>query len=486
MNSLTNGSLKAAFEADGLTQGFPLVWETLDSEELQAVFEMGERYKKFITQSKTERLCAVEIIRIAEENGYQDMDKLGTGYQPKAGDKLYRVNRGKAVVMMVLGQASLTEGLHIVGSHIDAPRLDLKPVPLYEEADMAFLKTHYYGGVKKYQWTSLPLAMHGVARKKSGELVVIRIGEDPEDPVFFITDLLPHLAKDQVTKPLGEAITGEGLNVLAGSVPIPKGSSEGAGDSLLKDRVKLHMLQLLKERYDLTERELITAEIEIVPAGEARDVGLDRGMISSYGHDDRVCAFASLEAILQVTDPVKTAVAYFTDKEEVGSMGNTGAESAFFETTLAELMALQEGQYNDLMLRRAMAKTEVLSADVSAGFDPNYPEAYDKRNSGMMGRGLELMKYTGVRGKSGSSDANGEFFDKVVRLFEDAKVLWQVGELGKVDQGGGGTIAYILANRGAEVIDCGVPVLSMHAPYEVISKADLYMAAKGYQAFLNR
>jgi aspartyl aminopeptidase len=463
---------------DNLTYTFPLVWEKLDAEETKKVFEVGEAYKNFITLGKTERLCAGEIVRIARENDYKDFDTLGTDYSPKPGDKLYRVNRGKSVVMMVVGEAALQEGLHVVGSHIDAPRLDLKPIPLYEEADMAFLKTHYYGGVKKYQWTSLPLALHGVIIDKNGKTIEIRIGEDETDPVFFITDLLPHLSKDQVVKPLGEAITGEGLNVLAGSIPI--------GDDETKDKIKLHLLKLLNDRYGITERELATAELEIVPAGPARDVGLDRGMISSYGHDDRICAFASLEAILGVSAPQKTAIAYFTDKEEVGSMGNTGAESAFLETTLAELILLQEGSFHDLYLRRALSKTEVLSADVSAGYDPNYPEAFDKRNTGMMGRGIEIMKYTGVRGKSGSSDANSEFFSKVTRLFEAHNVFWQVGELGKVDQGGGGTIAYILANKGAEVLDCGVPVLSMHAPYEVISKADLYMAVKGYHAFLNR
>ncbi|MDO9592811.1 MAG: aminopeptidase [Erysipelotrichaceae bacterium] len=463
---------------DNLTCTFPLVWEKLDAEVTKKVFELGEAYKTFITLGKTERLCAGEIVRIAKENNYKDFDTLDTDYSPKPGDKLYRVNRGKSVVMMVVGEVALQEGLHVVGSHIDAPRLDLKPMPLYEEADMAFHKTHYYGGVKKYQWTSLPLALHGVIIDKNGKNIEIRIGEDETDPVFFITDLLPHLSKDQVAKPLGEAITGEGLNVLAGSIPI--------GDDETKDKIKLHLLKLLNDRYGITERELATAELEIVPAGSARDVGLDRGMISSYGHDDRICAFASLEAILGVYAPQKTAIAYFTDKEEVGSMGNTGAESAFLETTLAELILLQEGSFHDLYLRRALSKTEVLSADVSAGYDPNYPEAFDKRNTGMMGRGIEIMKYTGVRGKSGSSDANSEFFSKVTRLFEENGVFWQVGELGKVDQGGGGTIAYILANKGAEVLDCGVPVLSMHAPYEVISKADLYMAVKGYHAFLNR
>lgn len=489
MSKKKDSTDRTATVKDRLTHSFPIVWEQLDASETAAVFEMAERYKSFITLSKTERLCAAEIVRIAEAHGYLNMDALAADYMPKAGDKLYRVNRGKALVMLVVGEERLEEGMHIVGSHIDAPRLDLKPVPLYEDSDMAFLKTHYYGGVKKYQWTSIPLALHGTARKENGDLVEIRIGEAADDPVLFITDLLPHLSKDQVTKPLGEAITGEGLNVLAGSVPLPKIDSEAAAstsEETVKDKVKLHLLKLLEARYGITERELITAELEIVPAGEARDVGLDRGMISSYGHDDRVCAFASLEAILGVKLPKKTAVAYFTDKEEVGSMGNTGAESAFFETSIAELILLQTGTYHDLLLRRALSKTEVLSADVSAGYDPNYAEAYDKRNSGMMGRGLEIMKYTGVRGKSGSSDANGEFFDKVARLFEANHVCWQVGELGKVDQGGGGTIAYILANKGAEVIDCGVPVLSMHAPYEVISKADLYMAAKGYMAFLNR
>lgn len=473
---MTDQDFKAMKET--LTHSFPIVWEKLNAEETKIAFEIAERYKSFITLGKTERLCTTEIVRIAKENGFKNFDALTAGEKPMAGDRVYRVNRGKSVIMMVVGKDPIQEGVHVLGSHIDAPRLDLKPIPLYEEADMAFLKTHYYGGVKKYQWTSIPLALHGIAVGKNGENIEIRIGEETSDPVFFITDLLPHLSKDQNVKPLGEAISGEGLNVLAGSIPI--------GDEETKDKVKLHLLKLLYDRYGITERELATAELEIVPAGPARDVGLDCGMISSYGHDDRVCAFASLEAILDIQAPLKTGIAYFSDKEEVGSMGNTGAESAFLENTLAEMILLQEGVSHDLFLKRALSKSEVLSADVSAGYDPNYAEAFDKRNTGMMGRGLEIMKYTGVRGKSGSSDANSEFFSKITRLFEDNNVFWQVGELGKVDQGGGGTIAYILANKGADVLDCGVPVLSMHAPYEVISKADLYMAVKGYHAFLNR
>lgn len=464
---------------ENLSHSFSNVWTKLNEEQLAELEVISKEYKYFLDHGKTERTSAREIIRMAEENGYKALETALENGNVKTGDKVYAINRDKSVALFFIGEKPLSEGVHVVGSHIDAPRIDLKPFPMYEDSEMAFFKTHYYGGIKKYQWTTIPLALHGVVIDKNGNKIDVCIGEDDNDPIFVITDLLPHLGKDQSVKPLGEAITGEGLNVLAGSVPY--------GDKDTKDRVKLNLMRLLNEKYGFVEADFTVAEFEIVPAGKARDVGLDRGMISAYGHDDRVCAYATLRAIFDMTSaPQKTAVAYFSDKEEVGSMGNTGAESAFLENTIAELINAQAGTYSDLMLRRALTNTEVLSADVCAGFDPNYGEAYDKKNSGLMGYGVQLVKYTGSRGKGGCNDANSEFVAKVKNIFEANNVIWQVGELGKVDQGGGGTIAYILANKGAEVVDCGVPVLSMHAPYEVISKADLYMTIKGYHAFMNR
>lgn len=462
-----------------LTHSFTNVWTKLTDEQLAEIEVVSKEYKYFLDHGKTERTSAREIVRMAIENGYQSLDAVLASGKLAAGAKVYAVNKDKSVALFYVGSKGMSEGVHIVGSHIDAPRIDLKPFPVYEDSDMAFLKTHYYGGIKKYQWTTIPLALHGVVIDGEGKKIDVCIGEDDNDPVFVITDLLPHLAKDQSTKTLADGITGEGLNVLAGSIPY--------GDKDTKDKVKLNLMRLLNEKYGFGEKDFTVAELEIVPAGKARDVGLDRGLISAYGHDDRVCAYASLRAIFDMTaTPEKTAIAYFSDKEEVGSMGNTGAESAFLENTIAELINLQVGNYSDLMLRRCLSNTEVLSADVGAGFDPNYGEAYDRKNSGMIGYGLQLVKYTGARGKGGCNDANSEFVAKVKNIFEANNVIWQIGELGKVDQGGGGTIAYILANKGAEVTDCGVPVLSMHAPYEVISKADLYMAIKGYHAFMNR
>lgn len=464
---------------ENLSHSFTNVWTKLDETALSEIEVISKEYKYFLDHGKTERTSAREIIRMAEENGYVSLEKALETDAVKAGSKIYAINKDKSVALFYLGEKAVVEGVHVVGSHIDAPRIDLKPFPMYEDSEMAFFKTHYYGGIKKYQWTTIPLALHGVVIDSKGNKIDVCIGEDDNDPVFVITDLLPHLGKDQAVKPLGEAITGEGLNVLAGSVPY--------GDKDTKDRVKLNLMRLLNEKYGFKEADFTVAEFEIVPAGKARDVGLDRGMISAYGHDDRVCAYASLRALFDMKKaPQKTAVAYFSDKEEVGSMGNTGAESAFLENTIAELINAQTGTYSDLMLRRSLSNTEVLSADVCAGFDPNYGEAYDRKNSGLMGYGVQLVKYTGSRGKGGCNDANSEFVAKVKNIFEENGVIWQVGELGKVDQGGGGTIAYILANKGAEVVDCGVPVLSMHAPYEVISKADLYMTIKGYHAFMNR
>ncbi len=462
-----------------LTHSFTNVWTKLTDDQLAEIEVISREYKHFLDNGKTERTSAREIVRKAIENGYQSIDTVMASGKLTAGTKVYAINKDKSVALFYIGSKEMSEGVHIVGSHIDAPRIDLKPFPVYEDADMAFLKTHYYGGIKKYQWTTIPLALHGVVIDGEGKKIDVCIGEDDNDPVFVITDLLPHLAKDQSTKTLADGITGEGLNVLAGSIPY--------GDKDTKDKVKLNLMRLLNEKYGFGEKDFTVAELEIVPAGKARDVGLDRGLISAYGHDDRVCAYASLRAIFDIKAvPTKTAIAYFSDKEEVGSMGNTGAESAFLENTIAELINMQTSNYSDLMIRRCLANTEVLSADVGAGFDPNYGEAYDRKNSGMIGYGLQLVKYTGARGKGGCNDANSEFVAKVKNIFDANSVIWQIGELGKVDQGGGGTIAYILANKGAEVTDCGVPVLSMHAPYEVISKADLYMAIKGYHAFMNR
>ncbi|MEW9123201.1 MAG: aminopeptidase [Thermotaleaceae bacterium] len=452
-------------------------WDLLSDEEEGKVFHLNDEYKKFLDKGKTERECVQEILTYAKKHGYISIDEVKekkTLLQP--GMKIYANNRDKAVAMFVMGRESLEKGMHIVGAHIDVPRLDLKPNPLYEDGGMAFLKTHYYGGIKKYQWTAIPLALHGIVIKKSGEKINIVIGEDENDPVFFITDLLPHLAKDQVEKKLGEGITGEGLNILIGSIPIKEKD--------ISNRIKLSIMKLLYEKYGIEESDFFVAEIEVVPSGKAKDVGIDRSLIGAYGHDDRVCAYTALQAILDIPTPNKTAVALFVDKEEVGSMGNTGMESRFFENTVAELLAMEASNYTDLKVRRSMANSKVLSGDVGAGFDPNYPDVLDKRNAAFVGNGVILVKYTGVKGKSGSNDANAEFLAEIRNIFEDNQVLWQIGELGKVDQGGGGTIAYILANYGAEVVDCGVPVLSMHAPMEIVSKVDVYMTYRAYYGFL--
>lgn len=456
---------------------FQNVWSVVEEQDEEKIFAFAEGYKSFLDAGKTERESAREIVRLAEEKGYTNLEtRIVSGEALTPGTKLYAINRDKAVILFVIGKAPISHGLRIVGGHIDAPRIDLKPFPLYEDGEMALLKTHYYGGIKKYQWTSMPLALHGRIVKKGGEVVDLAIGEDDEDPVFFITDLLPHLAKDQMTKTLGEGITGEGLNLLIGSMPIKE---EGA-----KEKVKEAVLAHLENAYGITEGDFLTAEIEIVPAGKARDVGFDRSLISGYGHDDRCCSYAGVEAMFDLDIPEYTAIGMFMDKEEVGSNGNTGSESLYFENCVAELIQLQDGKYNELLLRRAFTNTKVLSADVTAAFDPNFPEVLDKRNASKINYGICISKYTGVRGKGGCSDANAEFMGYVRDIFDESGVIWQSGELGKVDQGGGGTIAYILANRGAEVLDCGVPVLSMHGPYEVISKADLYMTYKGYRAFL--
>lgn len=461
---------------DKLTHDYKNVWKEIDEAETKLVMDFSIGYKTFLDVGKTERECAIEIQRMAIENGYVDYKSmLGNNNVLKAGMKLYAMNKDKAICLFVIGEEAIEKGMNIIGSHIDSPRLDLKPVPLYESSEMAFLKTHYYGGIKKYQWTSTPLALHGVIMNKEGKKITVVIGEDESDPIMFITDILPHLAKDQYAKKIGEAIAGEDLNVLIGSIP--------CGDKDIKEQFKLNVLRILNEKYDVTEADLVTAELEIVPAGKARDVGLDRGLIAAYGHDDRVCAYASLVALFETEAPKKTAVGMFMDKEEVGSQGNTGSQSSFFNDVIAELINLQVDQYSDIYMRRSMNNTKVLSADVGAAYDPNYAGAYEKMNSGFVGKGVQIVKYTGSRGKGGCNDANAEFVSEVRNIFDSNDVIWQTGELGKVDQGGGGTIAYLLANQNAEVVDCGVPVLCMHGTYEVISKADLFMAYKGYKAF---
>ncbi|WP_353093847.1 aminopeptidase [Tissierella praeacuta] len=459
-----------------LTHKWRNVWETLDSSEKEAAFAINEEYKDFLDKGKTEREAAREIIKIVSANGYISIDEIREkGIKPTPGMKIYANNKDKSVVLFVLGKEKLEKGIHIIGSHLDAPRIDLKQCPLYEDSDFALLKTHYYGGIKKYQWVTLPLALHGVVIKADGEKLDIVIGEDENDPVFFITDLLPHLAKDQMAKKMDEGITGEGLNVLIGSIPYEDGD--------LSEKVKLNVLNILNEKYGIKEEDFTTAEFEVVPAGKSRDVGIDRGMVGGYGQDDRVCVFTSLKAILDIETPNKTAVALFVDKEEIGSVGNTSMESKFFENMVSELIDMTEEKYSELMVKRALANSCVLSADTLAGFDPNYPEVLDKKNSPFIGNGITLVKYTGVRGKGGSNDANSEYLGKIRKIFNDNNIVWQMGELGKVDQGGGGTIAYILANYGMEVVDCGIPLLSVHAPYEIASKADVYMTYKGYNVF---
>ncbi len=442
---------------------------------IEDVMSYSKDYMQFLDKGKTERTSAREIVNMAKENGYISLEEAIQKGKVNPGDKIYAVNKDKSVAMFVMGKKSLEEGMKVVGGHIDAPRIDLKPNPLYQEANLGLFKTHYYGGIKKYQWTAIPLSIYGVVILNDGKKIDICIGEDEEDPVFCITDLLVHLSGDQMQKKLSEGITGEGLNLLVGHMPL-----EGEE----KETVAQNVLKILNEKYNMVEEDFLSAEIEIVPSGRARHLGFDKSMVLAYGHDDRVCSYGAVKALIETTEPEYCAVALCVDKEEVGSQGNTGMHSKFFENTVAELIAL-EGNYCNLRVRRAMANTKVLSADVSAGYDPNFPEVYDKRNSAYMGHGIVLSKYTGVRGKSGCNDSNAEFMAEVRRIFNQGEVVWQTAELGKVDQGGGGTIAYILANYGAEVIDCGVGVLNMHAPYEIVSKVDIYEMYKGYKAFFN-
>ncbi len=458
-------------------------WDKYPSNKREEIFAFAETYRNFISDCKTERECVAHLYAKAKEAGFADMDELiASSATLKAGDKVIANNMGKGLAMFILGSKDMEQGMNILGAHIDSPRLDLKQVPLYEDTEMAMIDTHYYGGVKKYQWVTLPLALHGVICKKDGTTVKVNIGEKPTDPVFGISDLLIHLSADQMEKKAAKVIEGEALDLLIGSIPAEESEDED-DKKKTKDRVKANVLDILSKEYGIDEEDFLSAEIEVVPAGAARDYGFDRSMIMGYGHDDRVCAYPSFEAMLKVENPEYTSVCLLVDKEEIGSVGASGMQSRFFENCVAEVMNLV-GTYSELAVRRAMRNSKVLSSDVSAAFDPNYPAVMEKRNSAYFGKGLVFNKYTGARGKSGSNDANAEYVAKLRNIMDKNNVSFQTAELGKVDQGGGGTIAYILANYDMNVIDSGVAVLNMHAPWEIISKVDLYEALQGYVAFL--
>ena len=447
-------------------------WKKYNASTEKEVMKFAEGYKEFLSASKTERLATKEIVKRLDAKGFKNVDSVKS---VKAGDKVYFVNKNKNVCAFVLGQKPVVEGLRILGAHIDSPRMDLKEHPIYEKNEFALGDTHYYGGIKKYQWVTIPLALHGVVCKKDGTTVEVNIGEDDKDPVVGISDLLIHLSADQLQKPAAKVIEGEGLDVTLGSKPL-KGEDKNA--------VKANILNLLKKKYGIEEEDLVSAEIEVVPAGKARDYGLDASMIAGYGHDDRCCAYSSLLALLAVEQVEYTACCILVDKEEIGSVGATGAQSRFFENAIAKLLELAGEKEVLWKARLTMENSKMLSSDVSAAFDPLYPSVSDPNNSAYFGNGLVFNKYTGARGKSGSNDANPEYYAWIRKVMDEANVNWQNAELGKVDQGGGGTIAYILGNYNMNVIDAGIPVLNMHAPQEIISKADLFEAYQGYVAFL--
>lgn len=450
-------------------------WTTYNKKQLGEVDKVCKGYLKFLDNGKTERECTKEIIKMAEEYGYINLaDVIDNKKKLKAGDKVYSVCMGKTVALFNIGTKKLEKGMNILGAHIDSPRMDVKQNPLYENGDFAYLDTHYYGGIKKYQWVALPLAIHGVVVKKDGTVIDIAIGDKKDDPVFCVTDLLIHLAGEQMEKKAGKVIEGENLDILFASKPLKDKD---------KNAVKEGVLKLLKDEYDIEEEDFISAELEIVPAGNAREAGIDRSMVMAYGQDDRVCAYTSLMAMLQVDDVSKTTCCLLTDKEEIGSVGATGMRSRFFENAVAEIMNAM-GEYSDIVLRRCLANSSMLSSDVNAAYDPLFASAFEKNNSSYFGRGMVFSKFTGSRGKSGSNDANAEYLARIRKMMDDADICYQTAELGKVDVGGGGTIAYILSLYGMEVIDCGVAVLNMHAPWEVTSKADIYETLKGYKVFL--
>jgi aspartyl aminopeptidase len=451
-------------------------WDSFTDADAEKVTRFAEDYKHFLNRGKTEREFTAASLEMLQKAGFTAIEGEG---KLRPGDKVYQVNRGKSLICAVIGNEPVSLGVNILGAHVDSPRIDLKPNPLYEESELAFLDTQYYGGIKNYQWAAIPLAAHGVIIRQDGAKVEVSVGEDEDDPVFTITDLLPHLAREQMQKKASEVVAGEDLNILAGSKPYR--------DDKARDKVKLNLLAILNKKYGIVEQDFCGAELEFVPAFKARDLGFDRSMIGGYGHDDRCCAYPALRAIMDIAGggpPAKTVMVVLTDKEEIGSAGNTGAQSRFFENFIARLLERQEDSYSDAVLRRALGNSSRLSADVNSAFDPNYDGVYDKKNSSAFGRGIVLTKYTGGSGKGGCSEANAEFCSRVQAVLNRNNIPWQTGDLGKVDKGGGGTIAKYAANLDMEVLDCGIPVLSMHSPFEVISKADLYTTYQGYTAFL--
>lgn len=467
------------------------VWKKYDKKQNKELESFSEKYIDFISECKTERECTDYLVDILEENGFVELERIlqRDHAKLKAGDKVYAVNKNKGIIAFRIGKENPENGMNILGAHIDSPRLDIKQNPLYEDSGLAYLDTHYYGGIKKYQWVTIPLAIHGVVVKKDLTTTIIDLGEEPNDPVFFISDLLIHLSQEQLEKKAAKVIEGEALDIVIGSKPFADNDGkdatekENAEKEKENESVKKTILKILKENYDMEEEDFLSAELEIVPAGRARECGLDRSMIMGYGHDDRSCAYPSLRAIVDSATPDKTACCILVDKEEIGSVGATGMQSLFFENTVAEILALC-GMTGELSLRRCLANSNMLSSDVSSAFDPSYASSFDKKNVAYLGKGMVLCKFTGARGKSGSNDANAEYLGKLRSVFDKDGVSFQTAELGKVDLGGGGTIAYMLAKYGMNVIDCGVAVLNMHAPFEVISKADIYETYRGYLCFL--
>ena len=446
-------------------------WKSVDDEKKSRIFELSKNYMDFLNKSKTEREFIKSARNLADSNGFKDIMEFN---ELKPGDKIYFINRDKSMYLAIIGSESIENGIHIIGSHVDSPRLDLKPNPLYEDTGLAYFKTHYYGGIKKYQWTTIPLSIHGVIVKPSGEKIEINIGENEDDPIFTITDLLPHLAMEQMKKPLAKGVEGEDLNLLIGSIPFY--------DKKVSEQVKLNVLNILNQKYGITEIDFGSSELELVPAFKARSLGFDESMVAAYGQDDKICAYTSLAAMMELNEVKSTAVCILSDKEEIGSMGNTGMESHMFDFFISEILnKLNVNRPN--LLDKVFCFSKMLSSDVDAGFDPIYAQVSDKTNAGFLGKGIALVKYTGARGKSGASDANAEYVAWIRNVLEKNNIKYQMTEMGKVDVGGGGTIAYILANKGTDVIDCGVPVLSMHAPYEVTSKFDIYSAYETYKAF---
>ena len=468
-----------------------VTWETYDEEQMKELEAVNREYREFLDNGKTERECIDTIVNTIEAEGYRELESLiETGAKLQKGDKVYSVCMNKSIAMFQMGEKPMTDGMNILGAHIDSPRIDVKQNPLYEDSGLAYLDTHYYGGVKKYQWVTIPLALHGVVVKKDGSIVELNIGENEDDPVFFISDLLVHLSAEQMKKTAAQVIEGEALDLIVGSKPIridpeekKKEEAEDTDKKKAKELVKDGILGILKDTYDIEEEDFLSAELEIVPAGKAREAGFDRSLILAYGQDDRVCAFTSMRAMLDVKETERTMCCILVDKEEIGSVGATGMNSHFFENAVAEVMNLN-GEYSELNLRRCLSRSCMLSSDVSAGYDPAFASCFEKKNAAFLGQGMVFNKFTGSRGKSGSNDANAEYMAHLRKVMDEKGIVWQTAELGKVDVGGGGTIAYILAVYGMNVIDSGVPVLNMHAPWEATSKADVYETYRGYKAFV--